>query len=60
MHKCQRDSVMAREAIVSVDLKSLDRKYDMSTLLIVAETNKSIEFENPGQVTIWQIIGKCH
>lgn len=55
-HK-QDDTVKAGEPIVTVDLKKLGAKYDMSVMLIVTNANeKDIKFTAPGKVTRGQVI----
>lgn len=47
----QGDEVRAGDPIVTVDLKKLGARYDMSTMLIVTNANgKKITFRQPGDV----------
>lgn len=52
LDKKQNDSVRAGDPIVEVDLKKLGQKYDMSTMLIIANANgQEITFREPCMVT---------
>ena len=49
--KGQGDKVTAGEAVIQVDLKKLREKFDMSTMLIISNSNgKSVHFEEVGEV----------
>lgn len=54
----QGDKVFAGEPIVRVNLKELSKTYDMTTMLIVTNTNnKKISFIEPKEVTRETIVG---
>lgn len=58
LDKNQGDSVNAGDAIVEVDLKTLSEKFDMSTMLVVTESNgKTVSFSEFGKVEKGQTIG---
>lgn len=49
--KGQGDKVTAGEPVIQVDLKKLREKFDMSTMLIISNSNgKSVHFEEAGEV----------
>lgn len=51
LYKKQGDPVKAGEPVVEADLKKLNRKYDMSTMLIITEPNgNEYTFIQPGTV----------
>lgn len=55
--KKQGDKVKAGDPLIRVDLKKLREKFDMSTMLIVSNSNgKSIKFAEPGTVKKQQSI----
>ena len=57
LHKKQGEAIKAGEAIVAVDLKKLQSRYDMSTMLIVTKTvDREIHFIAPGAVKRGQSI----
>lgn len=57
--KKQGDSVKAGDPIVTVNLKQLRKKYDMSTMLIVTDTNgHEVKMETVPFVTRGQGIGE--
>lgn len=57
--KKQGDSVKAGDPIVTVNLKQLRKKYDMSTMLIVTDTNgNEVKMETVPFVTRGQVIGE--
>ncbi len=50
MNKRQGDAVEAGDAILTVNLRELEKKYDLSTMLIVTNTNgKELKFAGPGK-----------
>lgn len=57
LKKKQGDTVKAGDPIVEADLKKLSAKYDMSTMLIVTNTNgKEISFAQPKTVKLGEVI----
>jgi PTS system glucose-specific IIA component len=59
LKKKQGDTVKAGDPIVTVDLKQLRKKYDMSTMLIVTDTNgHEVVFEDFDALTCGQVIGE--
>ncbi len=59
LKKKQGDTVLAGDPIIKVDLKELSTKYDMSTMLIVANDNgKDINFVDYGKINKGQSILK--
>ena len=49
--KKQGDSVKAGEPIITVDLNKLKARYDMSTMLIITESNgQTFQFKGPGAI----------
>ena len=55
----QGDKVRAGDAIVNIDMKRLSKVYDMSTMLIITNSNnQEINFIKPQQVTKGQSILK--
>ncbi|OOM75304.1 PTS system beta-glucoside-specific EIIBCA component [Clostridium puniceum] len=54
----QGNIVKAGDPIVQVDLKTLEKEYDMTTMLIVTNTNeKKVVFNNQGKIKKGQNIG---
>lgn len=59
LKKKQGDSVKAGDPIVTVNLKQLRKKYDMSTMLIVTDTNGHVvKMETVSAVKRGQVIGE--
>lgn len=53
--------MVAGEPIVQLDLNELRKKYDMTTMLIITNSNeKKITFKEPGKVVKGQIIGEIN
>ncbi|MCD7737563.1 MAG: PTS glucose transporter subunit IIA [Lachnospiraceae bacterium] len=50
----QGEEIKAGDPVVAVDLKKLSLKYDMSTMLIVTNANKNIQFIEPCKVVLGQ------
>lgn len=59
LKKKQGDKVRAGDPIVEVDLETLSKQYDMSTMLIITNNNgNDIQFIDNESVTLGQIITK--
>lgn len=59
LSKKQGDSILAGEAIVEVDIKTLSSKYDMSTMVIITNSkNRCIKFREAGYFTKGDLIIK--
>lgn len=57
--KTQGDQVIAGEAVIKLDLKELEKTYDMTTMLIVVEPNdKQVVFNTSNEVKSEEIIAK--
>ncbi|MBP3399571.1 MAG: PTS glucose transporter subunit IIA, partial [Erysipelotrichaceae bacterium] len=59
LSKKQGDKVRVGDPIVKVDVKELSQKYDMSTMLIIVDSNgREVEFLEPQKIVKGQSIIK--
>ncbi|MDQ0363193.1 PTS sugar transporter subunit IIA [Breznakia pachnodae] len=57
--KTQGDYVIAGEPVIKLDLKELEKTYDMTTMLIVVKPNeKQVVFNTPSDVRSEEVIAK--
>lgn len=57
--KTQGDSIIAGEPVIKLDLKELEKTYDMTTMLIVVKANdKEVVFDTSGDVRSEEIIAE--
>lgn len=60
MLAAQGDKLKAGDPVVKVNFKSLKKKYDMSTMLIITDDNgHTVEFEGQKNVDRGDIVGRC-